>query len=532
MDPQNGVETQEKEKQWEGNTMRIVIVEDEIRIREGLSKLLRKIDPSYEVVGEAENGKTGLALAREQKPDLVITDIKMPEMDGLAMLESMQEEGLLIKAIVLSAYSEFAYAQQAIHLGVNEYILKPVSVGELSQSLKNVEEQLREEKKNKREHPRTLRSLENISYGLLMGTITLDKELCQFLDSQYQVDAGGEFVLLTFYLGRHYQKGQGRAAKEIERMLGEGKGFSYCLLQMPGKSEILALLYQCRDIAKIERNFSNYLVHHQGVAENPPMSVGWYAFQELEHLPEVFQTLQKQMDWALVMGSSVLIVYPKITQVQTQPLSYPVELEKEMREGLCSFRMEKVHRVSRAFRDYFVNGTVYSPREIKESYVRFLWSILNVAKEIDMESLKTVEQQELLEEIMSSITYDELEGILEGILERIPREQKKEDNYLIQRTKSLIHEFYQQGITLDEIAHQLKITPEYLGMQFHKETGCNFSSYMKNYRIKKAKELLLGSRMKLYEIAASVGYTDPKYFSRVFKEVTGELPAEYRKRHQ
>lgn len=149
-----------------------------------------------------------------------------------------------------------------------------------------------------------------------------------------------------------------------------------------------------------------------------------------------------------------------------------------------------------------------------------------------MESLKTVEQQELLEEIMSSITYDELEGILEGILERIPREQKKEDSYLIQRTKSLIHEFYQQGITLDEIAHQLKITPEYLGMQFHKETGCNFSSYMKNYRIKKAKELLLGSRMKLYEIAASVGYADPKYFSRVFKEVTGELPAEYRKRHQ
>ena len=170
--------------------MRIVIVEDESRIREGLSKLLRKIDPSYEVVGEAENGKTGLALVREQKPDLVITDIKMPEMDGLAMLESMQEEGLLIKAIVLSAYSEFAYAQQAIHLGVNEYILKPVSVGELSQSLKNVEEQLREEKKNKREHPSTLRSLENISYGLLMGTITLDKELCQFLDSQYQVDAG------------------------------------------------------------------------------------------------------------------------------------------------------------------------------------------------------------------------------------------------------------------------------------------------------------------------------------------------------
>ena len=105
--------------------MRIVIVEDEIRIREGISKLLGKIDPSYEIVGEAENGRAGLELVKAARPDLVITDIKMPEMDGLQMLEELHKDGLLIKAIVLSAYSEFAYAQQAIHLGVSEYILKP-----------------------------------------------------------------------------------------------------------------------------------------------------------------------------------------------------------------------------------------------------------------------------------------------------------------------------------------------------------------------------------------------------------------------
>lgn len=511
--------------------MRIVIVEDEIRIREGISKLLGKIDPSYEIVGEAENGWAGLELVKAARPDLVITDIKMPEMDGLQMLEEFHKDGLLIKAIVLSAYSEFAYAQQAIHLGVSEYILKPVAVGELAQSLKNVEDQLKEARRNEGEHPEKLRSLENICIGLLMGTVAADRELETYLSGQYGIDPGGEFALLSFYLGKQYERERKHTAIEIETMLKGMGGVPHCLFHLPEKSEILVLLYRWGDLAKAEREISNYLVHHRGIGQRA-VSAGWYAFQGLSRLSGAFQTLQKYMDWALVLGSSVLIVYPKITQVQTQPLSYPVELEKEMRRELCAGRQKRIQQVGRAFREYFANGTVYAPREIKESYVRFLWSILNVGKEIDIEPLKAVGQQELLEDIMSAVTYDELEEILAGVTARIPVEGERDDNYLIQRTKSLIHEFYRQGITLDEIAGQLKITPEYLGMQFHRETGSNFSSYMKKYRVKKAKELLIGSRMKLYEIASAVGYSDPKYFSRVFKEVTGELPAEYRKRHQ
>ena len=96
----------------------------------------------------------------------------------------------------------------------------------------------------------------------------------------------------------------------------------------------------------------------------------------------------------------------------------------------------------------------------------------------------------------------------------------------------MIHEFYQRGITLDEIALKLDITPEYLSSQFHRETGQTFSSYIREYRMSKAKELLIGTQMKLYEIAEKVGYSDAKYFSRMFREYTGQLPAEYRKTHK
>ena len=102
----------------------------------------------------------------------------------------------------------------------------------------------------------------------------------------------------------------------------------------------------------------------------------------------------------------------------------------------------------------------------------------------------------------------------------------------VRRIKSMIHEFYQSGITLDEIAAKLNVTPEYLSMQFHKEVGETYTSYLKNYRVNKAKELLIGTQMKQYEIAREVGYTDSKYFGKVFRECTGYSPANYRKMYK
>lgn len=99
----------------------------------------------------------------------------------------------------------------------------------------------------------------------------------------------------------------------------------------------------------------------------------------------------------------------------------------------------------------------------------------------------------------------------------------------VKKAQSMIHEFYADGITLNEIADRLNLTQEYLGAQFHRELGENFSTYIRNYRLAKAKELLIGTRLKQYEIAKKTGYTDAKYFARVFRECVGMSPAEYRK---
>lgn len=161
--------------------------------------------------------------------------------------------------------------------------------------------------------------------------------------------------------------------------------------------------------------------------------------------------------------------------------------------------------------------------------------MINITKEIDLLDYVNLNQQEILDKIMGAMLFQELEGTVERLLEQICLEEEQEDgtaHLTVRRMKSMIHEFYQSGITLDEIALKLNVTPEYLSMQFHKEVGETYSSYMKNYRVSKAKELLVGTQMKQYEIARQVGYADSKYFGKVFRECTGYSPAEYRKTYK
>ena len=154
--------------------MKVVVVEDEIRIREGIEGLLEMMGPEYEFAGSASNGKAGLELIQKEQPDIVITDIRMPDMSGLEMLEKMQKLGLATKSIVLSAYSEFEYARQAMRLGVTEYLLKPVSVDEFSKALNAIKTQIEKEKNIQ---PQALGTLEQIMGTILYGQTKLDIDI-------------------------------------------------------------------------------------------------------------------------------------------------------------------------------------------------------------------------------------------------------------------------------------------------------------------------------------------------------------------
>lgn len=514
--------------------VKIVIVEDEIWIREGIIKLINKINEGHMVVGEAENGIKGLQIIEETKPDLIITDIKMSDMDGLEMLERLKEKNVSIKAIVLSAYSEFSYAQQAIKLGVIEYLLKPIAVGELTQSLKNIEIQLEQEQNYKLEHLEVLQSLENVFYSILLGGTIVDEELIQFMNRTYHLNDNSDFIMLTAYLGNHYEENHEKVSRRLHSILKEKKNQEYRLLELPQNRMLIIIIFAYPDEHALERWFQNRVLFQLKREKSYPVCFGWINFKGISMLKRSLHILQKNMDWNIVLGDDVIVSYPKVTQIQTVPLSYPIDIENQMRVALCALDHKKIKEIASDFYQYFKDGNLHSPKEIKESFVRFLWSMINVEKEIAFNQYNGLDQQEFLKDIMSATTYSELEHTLDHLIELFSTDMPEGEpsiSLTIQRAKSLIHEFFNQGITLDEIALKLNITPEYLGTQFHRELGINFSSYIKNHRIKKAKELLIGTHLKLYEIADKTGYSDPKYFSQVFKECTGQLPTEYRKLH-
>ncbi len=512
--------------------MRIIVVENEIRIREGICKLITNVGNNHEIVGEASNGREGLQLIMEKQPDLVITDIKMPVMDGLEMLKEMNRKKYTTKAIVISAYSEFSYAQQAIALSVSEYLLKPVTVDHLTNSLRKVEEQYASERFS---NPKTLSALENVLNGIIFGGLKIDEDILFCLNDKYQISKQSRFVELIVRISGNFESVIDQVKEDVKSMFYEEEGVSFCILDVSKEKSFLVVFYGLKN----ESEFGNWIKNktsglHQKYLNNH-LTFGLVFVDGPGYLKADYLNLFSNMDWGITLGSGAFICYPDVIRIQTVPCSYPINIENELKAALCENNMQRAYQLIDQFIRFFGDKKMYLPKEVKESYVRFTWVIINIAKEIGIIDYQQLEQQKLLEAMMDSQNYSELQDELIRFIKKL-NPLKLDDNLvdispIIMRMKSMIHEFYQTGITLDEIAERLNITPEYLGAMFHKEMGINFSGYIKKCRINKAKELLLGTQLKLYEISEKIGYTDAKYFSRVFKECTGQHPADYRKTH-
>lgn len=509
--------------------IRFVIIEDEIRIREGIRRLLSKLDEDNEIAGEAEDGMEGLELIRRVKPDVIITDIRMPVMDGLEMLESLYEEGCRAKAIVLSAYSEFEYARQALRLGVTEYILKPVVMTDFFEAVEHVKKAW--EKEQKMKAPQQIGSLSQVVKNVLMGDLVIEENVAEYLEHQFGIGGDMPISLLVVYFEKWEDRNPEKFIRRLKMILAEKPMLKYCIQEDERQKEIRLFLYDYGQHHHVKRWIQSHFLQKDSSAEG--IAMGWTEVQNIGELKKGYEELGQYMEWNILLGEEIIISYPEILQVQTSLCIYPLEIEEEMKIAVCSENHSKIEKSAKRFYEYFLNSQVlYEPQKVKECYVRFIWAVFHFAKEMGTLDFEDLEQRKILERIAQTKTRQGLEDTVDGLIGRIKRQEKEIDNLNVKRAVAIIHEFYRSGITLDEIAMKLGITPEYLGMQFHQEMGVNFSTYIRTLRINKAKELLIRTQLKLYEIAEQVGYSDSKYFSKVFKAETGQLPAEYRKTYK
>lgn len=501
--------------------MRIVIVEDEILIREGIARLVSRVAGAHQVVAEAANGREGLSAILTLKPELVITDIRMPDMDGLEMLAQAHEHGCVCPAIVLTAYSEFAYARQAVRLGVIEYLLKPIVMDDFIRALRQAEQLTRQ---NRAEPTRRLSALHSLRavYRNSLDGVPADHDVRAYLLTEYGVDADGPFTLMLLYAPAPPTDGDRAAAQTLKHRLCRPDADCARLIELE-ENRWLAVV-AAGPVQAPEQLLAQTLAETRFV-------VGYAACAGLDALRELRLRVQEAFDFAIVTGRQVNAIDRLPGRERLTALSYPVALEARMRAALWSRDIAGLEREFAAFfRLAFSPAQPHSPHEIKECFVRLLWALLSNAKERGYPGTEALGRQALLETAMSAVTREELCRARDMLLAalRVPDDAACSTSEMVSRARGMIHECYASGITLEEIAQKLCVTAEYLSQQFHREVGVNYSAYVRALRIDKAKELLRTTDLRVYEIAGRVGYPDAKYFSRVFKATTGFMPYAYR----
>ena len=250
--------------------MRFVVVEDEIRIREGLRKLLMKLNPENRIVGEAQNGEEGLELIRREKPDVIITDVRMPYMDGLKMLEQLYAQGCSAKTIVLSAYSEFEYARTAMRMGVTEYLLKPIAIADLSEAIERIKNELEKDKMRK---PGSIGSLEQVLKGILNGDLAPEDDVSAYLEREFGMQKQMPLVLFVAYFEEWSERKCAEFIRRLKQILAEKPMIASCFLEDKRRKEIRLLLYGYVDDQNIKRWIQGHFLQRGASADGTAM--GW-----------------------------------------------------------------------------------------------------------------------------------------------------------------------------------------------------------------------------------------------------------------
>lgn len=498
--------------------MRIVIVEDEAPIREGLGKILKKISPDYILAGEAKDGKEGLALIEEVRPDLVILDIQMPDMDGLTMLREVRRLQIPCRAVVLTAYSDFTYAKEAIELGIDNYLLKPVKIPELKETLHQTEEKLEEFRG------------ESVSLEEVFTCALLDRPLPHTKNGLEKGEMVGLFLL---YIIPPMRSCWDTARRLLEDLKNHSLNFDAAIVERKDRGEIAAVLYHMRDPGKLKRFFKRSVVPMINGNLGEAGICCWNSCQGIEGLRSALEESRRALDWSLVLEKGGMLDAEDIAQKKhTISFQYPIDLEAQVRTSVLKRDWQIFEKSFGALED-LCKRELYQPGDIKEVCISYCWKVLNTAKECMNLKPGSVPTQELLQSISQACSWKEIHLVLAGLFQKVVPKDMEASNgnvsILIQKATKLIKEHYSQGVTLEEIAAKLNVSEEYLSTQFRKETGMSFTETIRDCRMKKVKKLLIGSNLKLNQIAAMVGYSDPKYMSKVFKEETGMLPAEYRK---
>lgn len=516
----------------------VVIVDDEQFVRKGLMKLMDWDALGFHVIGEADNGEDAFAMIRAEQPDLVITDIRMPVMDGLDLIQAAAEEGRDTEFIIISGYNDFRYAQRAIRFGVMDYVLKPVDKEDMMEVLGKLRSKL-EDKRREQERQRIelgRRQIEALLRGELRG-----EELARW--SEPWVQAGAEqyvYVLVELNSDRPWEQ---EAANDAGLLGGQIQE----VFRRTANSRLAPIIYEHRrayglivpDLYWLA-SYSQPKDYLQEVLRQLNQEPGWQfrayageAVRSLEQLRNSYRSAKEAVAYRFILPQSALILQEDIAGIQ---LAYKPLQEKTYRELIEAVEENKpehiVQSVHRVFAEFVEER--FSPEAIKTAIVQYVAAVIKSIREFEGndQNLGTVEA--IIGWHDHNITWTGLRQLLEQFMreaaEMLSGLYRTAGQRGIYKVKSYVDHNFHKNINLKSIAAQFYMNSAYLGQLFKKSYGVYFNEYLLQLRIDEAKKLLKQGDLRIYEIADRVGFNSADYFVIQFEKLESMTPTEYRNR--
>lgn len=530
--------------------LKVFLAEDEFIIREGIKNNIDWQAHGYEFCGEASDGELAFPLIQKTRPDILITDIKMPFVDGLALSRLVKKELPETEIIILSGYEEFDYAKEAIQIGVARYLLKPINGETLLQEIDSVAEIILGKQKEKEIRERYQKEMEENSLrdqmDLFQHLVTGDCSMEELLSVADKLDLKimapwYSIVLLKIQSMKHdYEEYSGSIVVVDERIVKlaepehvlifdralEGRAF---LFKADSEEELLA--YQKEYLGDVKEVLSGYAnLRYFGGIGTP--------VNRLREIPASFEDASHAFAHrylvaeSCILDSSLLMQEGAAEQEDFRISAVnPEQIDRaKMQEFLRTGDLDEVIYFVDEFFGKLDGGAMKS--RIFRQYITMdaYFSIVDFLKGLGLQKdeIEAPDQDSsILQDEKNSMDY--IVRIMEKAL--VLREKKASSRYedVVSEVIHYIEDNYaQEELSLNLLASHVNFSPNHLSMIFSQQTGQTLIRYLTDYRMNRAKELLRCSSKKSSVISMEVGYKDPHYFSYLFKKTQGMTPTQYR----
>lgn len=533
--------------------IKLIIVDDEEMERYGLKKNINWNELGIEVVGLYENGKLAYEAILRNMPDIILTDIRMPVMDGLELAEKVREINDRVKVMFISGYEDFQYAKKALDIKASNYILKPYKISELISAIKEVVQECEGEKRDAEKKQIMMKRLEE-SLPLLKDKFCIDLLFGIYRDENW-INNRAEFLDMSAHLdGVHYV-----CVVDLENYYSfiENKDEVYknmlSILVVDKIKDILKnqkcmcaniddwsvgiilsfdngidskKVYQIMDNLHME--LTNYIHSTVSIGISDPCG-------SLINLKVAYKQAMEALRRRFVLGQNQIIQYSDIAGIDTWKLDGIIEREKSEIETLISNGdvnsiVKHVDMIFDAFCDYKADN-----RYIQNTCIGIVNDIIKLLLKMDI-NIEDIfgKNVNLIAKLLNFETIIDInqwmKNIIAGIAEHIRNKNNSRNQRIIERIKEVVVRRYAEDLSVADVASEVFLSAGYATSLFKKETGQSIMDYIIQTRIKIAKEMLKEPSVRISEVSNKVGYENVAYFSSLFKNIVGVSPKEYRDR--